>query len=125
MPFELGLAAAIAFEDGANHQWRALECVPFRLNQSLSDIGGYDCSIHSGTIVGTMEVVLDIFGNAKSLPLSDLDDLMWVYRQIREFRHTLRSSVYRANAFRKLVVAARLFVEQRRRPTIDDFNRHG
>ena len=114
MPFELGLAAAIAFEDGANHQWRALECVPFRLNQSLSDIGGYDHSVHSGTVEGTMEVLLDIFGNAKRLPLSDLGDLMWTYRRVREFRGTIRSNVYRANAFRKVVVAARFFVEQRR-----------
>lgn len=114
MPFELGLAAAIAFEDGANHQWRALECVPFRLNQSLSDIGGYDHSVHSGTVEGTMEVLLDIFGNAKRLPLRDLNDLLWVYRRVRAFRATLRSSAYRANAFRKIVVAARLLVEERR-----------
>jgi len=113
MPFELGLAAAIAFDEHATHQWRALERVPYRLNQSLSDIGGYDHSIHSGTIEGTMEVLLDIFGNAKGLPLSEPDDLIWVYRRVREFRATLRSSVYRANAFRKIVVAARLFVEQR------------
>jgi hypothetical protein len=113
MPFELGLAAAIAFEERATHQWRALERVPFRLNQSLSDIGGYDHSIHSGTIEGTMQVLLDIFGNAKGLPLSESDDLIWVYRRVREFRSTLRSSVYRANAFRKVIVAARLFAEQR------------
>ncbi len=113
MPFELGLAAAIAFEEGVTHQWRALECVPFRLNQSLSDIDGYDHSIHSGTVEGTMDALLDIFVNAKSRPLSELDDLMWVYRRVREFRATLRSSVYRANAFRKIVVAARLFAEHR------------
>jgi hypothetical protein len=113
MPFELGLAAAIAFEDGVTHQWRALERVPFRLNQSLSDIGGYDHSIHSGTIEGTMDVLLDIFGNAKSLSLSEVDDLMWVYRRVREFRATLRSSIYRANAFRKIVATARLFAEVR------------
>lgn len=114
MPFELGLAAAIALEPGANHQWRVLETVPFRLNQSLSDIGGYDPAIHSGTVAGVMEVLLDIFGNAKKLPLRDLDDLLWVYRRVREFRATLPSTVYRADAFRKLVVTARLFVEQRR-----------
>ena len=113
MPFELGLAAAIAFEDGVTHQWRALERVPFRLNQSLSDIGGYDHSIHSGTVEGTMDVLLDIFGNAKSLSLSEPEDLMWVYRRVREFRATLRSSIYRANAFRKIVATARLFAEVR------------
>jgi hypothetical protein len=32
---------------------------------------------------------------------------------VREFRATLRSSVYRANAFRKIVVAARLFAGHR------------
>jgi len=38
---------------------------------------------------------------------------MWVYRRVREFRATLRSSVYRANSFRKIVAAARLFAEHR------------
>ena len=113
MPFELGLAAAIAFEDGVTHQWRALECVPFRLNQSLSDIDGYDHSIHAGTVEGTMDVLLDIFGNAKNRPLSEPEDLMWVYRRVREFRATLRSSIYRANAFRRIVATARLFAEAR------------
>ena len=113
MPFELGLAAAIAFEDGVTHQWRALECVPFRLNQSLSDIDGYDHSIHAGTVEGTMDVLLDIFGNARNRPLSETEDLMWVYRRVREFRATLRSSIYRANAFRRIVATARLFAEAR------------
>ena len=56
-----------------------------------------------------MQVLLDIFGNAKGLPLGEPDDLIWVYWRVRDFRATLRSSVYRANAFRKIVVAARLF----------------
>jgi hypothetical protein len=76
-------------------------------------IDGYDHSIHSGTVEGTMDARLDIFGNARGRPLNELDDLMWVCRRVREFRATLRSSVYRANAFRKIVVAARLFAEHR------------
>ena len=113
MPFELGLAAALACAEDATHQWRVLESVRYRLNQSLSDVDGYDHFVHGGTIAGTMDVLLDIFGNAKGLPLSEVEDLMWVYRRVREFRATFASSVYRPNAFKTRVVAARFFAEER------------
>lgn len=113
MPFELGLAAAIALHEGSRHQWRAFERIPHRLDQSLSDIRGYDHSIHAGTIEGTMEALLDIFGNSNRLLLSELDDLLWVYRRVREFRATIGGGVYRPNAFRHLVVAARAFAIER------------
>jgi len=114
MPFELGLATAISLRDGVSHQWRALETAAFRLNQSLSDLNGYDHLIHTGTIGGMMDALLDIFGNAKRLPLDQTADLLWVYRRLRSFRATMPGGIYRSNPFRRLVVTSRLLVEQRR-----------
>lgn len=114
MPFELGLATAVALaNDQTQHQWRVLEQVRYRVNQSLSDISGYDANIHDGTIEGTIDVLLDIFGNVPNPPLSDTADLLWVYRKLRRFRHTLTAGVYRPNSFKKLVLAARGFVVER------------
>jgi len=112
MPFELGLAAAIALRDD-QHQWRVLETMPHRVAQSLSDIAGYDPSIHNGTVQGTLEAVLDIFANMPAPPLSEIVDLFWVYRRLRRYRSALGGTIYRTNTFKKLVLAAKAFVIER------------
>ena len=112
MPFELGLAAAIALDDD-QHQWRVLECVPHRVAQSLSDISGYDATIHDGTVRGTIDAILDIFGNVPDPPVSEAEYLLWVYRRLSRYRSTLGAGVYRTNSFEKLVLAAKGFVIER------------
>jgi len=112
MPFELGLAAAVALDDN-QHQWRVLECVPHRVAQSLSDISGYDPTIHNGTVRGTVDAILDIFGNVPSPPLSEAEDLLWMYRRLSRYRSTLGVAVYRTNSFKKLVLAAKGFAIER------------
>jgi hypothetical protein len=114
MPFELGLAAAISLADD-QHQWRVLECVPHRVAQSLSDIAGYDATIHNGTVRGTIDAVLDIFGNVADPPLSETEDLFWVYRRLSRYRSTVSTGVYRPNSFKRLVLAAKGFVIERAR----------
>ena len=114
MPFELGLAAAVALGDD-QHQWRVLECVRHRVNQSLSDISGYDATIHNGTVRGAIEAMLDIFGNVPAPPLSETEDLLWVYRRLSDYGSTL-PGVYRTSSFKKLVLAAKAFVIERARP---------
>jgi hypothetical protein len=114
MPFELGLAAAIAeTNNGASHQWMMLEEKRFRLGQSLSDVSGYDSYVHGGTIEGMVDALLDIFSNLPAPPLSSKQDLMWVYRQLRVFQNTLRANLYRPNSFKLLVLAARGYVAER------------
>ena len=112
MPFELGLSAAIALDDD-RHQWRVLERVPHRVAQSLSDISGYDPTIHGGTVCGTIDAILDIFGNVPAPPLSEANELLWVYRRLRRYRSRLGAGLYRANSFKKLVLAAKGFVIER------------
>jgi len=45
MPFEVGLAVATARWRPA-HQWFLLEARPYRVQQTLSDLGGTDAYIH-------------------------------------------------------------------------------
>jgi len=45
MPFEVGLAVATARWRPA-HQWFPLEARPYRVQQTLSDLGGTDAYIH-------------------------------------------------------------------------------
>lgn len=114
VPFELGLDAAIA-NSGARHQWIMLEAKRFRLGQSLSDVSGYDPHIHGNSVRGLMDVLLDIFSNLPDPPMTTTDELLWVYRQVREFQSTLAASVYRPNSFKRLVLAARGYVAERRK----------
>lgn len=48
MPFELGLAVAWARRRNRNHTWFVLESAPYRVQKSLSDLGGTDVYIHDG-----------------------------------------------------------------------------
>ena len=45
MPFEVGLAVATARWRPA-HQWFLLEARPYRVQQTLSDLGGTDAYLH-------------------------------------------------------------------------------
>jgi hypothetical protein len=61
MPFELGLACAVANlrERRPRHAFILLETKPYRLQKTLSDLNGFDPYIHNGTIAGTIDSVLD------------------------------------------------------------------
>jgi hypothetical protein len=73
MPFELGLAVALALtQQGADaHQFRILEARPYRVQQSLSDVLGHDPYIHRGCADGVLESLLDVFSD-----LPEASDLM-------------------------------------------------
>jgi hypothetical protein len=94
MPFELGIAAAVSLQGDARHEWRILERVPHRVSHSLSDVAGYDASIHGGTVRGTIDVLLDIFDNVRDPPLSETEELLRVYRGLRDFRSSLPRNCY-------------------------------
>lgn len=115
MPFELGLAVAVSLRSiSTTHDWRVLEEKRHRFQQSLSDLGGYDAFVHGGTVRGLCDALLDVFDGLPSPPLQNTADLLWVYRRLRIVRGKLGSDIYRASAFRKLVVAAKAIVKERR-----------
>jgi hypothetical protein len=61
MPFELGLACAVANlgQRRPRHAFVLLERRRYRLQRTLSDLNGFDPYIHNGTVAGTIESILD------------------------------------------------------------------
>ena len=66
MPFELGLAYAIAQHHP--HSFFVLETRPHRLQASLSDLNGHDPHIHGGSQDGVLRCLLDCFGTGSYQP---------------------------------------------------------
>jgi hypothetical protein len=108
MPFELGVAVAIAMaQQGPDaHQFRIFEGKPYRLQQSLSDLLGHDPYIHRGCAEGVLECLLDVFPNLSGAP--DLPELQRLCKDLRRVRSKrLGANIFTPKAFSTLVVAAR------------------
>ena len=121
MPFELGLAAALTLSSEGRHRFRILEAIRHRVEQSLSDLKGYDAYIHNGRAAGVLDAILDMFSKLPGRPLEEYEDLLWVYRtlmQVRRVKLARTRDIFRADPFGRLVVAARepVAVWQGRRP---------
>ena len=61
MPFELGLTVAWAKLYPNQHTWFVCETERYRVDRSLSDLGGTDPNIHDGTIAGVMRELCNAF----------------------------------------------------------------
>ena len=112
MPFELGIAVAVALtKQGADaHQFRILEARPYRVQQSLSDVLGHDPYIHRGCADGVLESLLDVFSDLREAP--DLIEMRRLCRELRRCRRErLGGNVFTPRAFSNLVVAARKLAE--------------
>lgn len=123
MPFELGLAVAIAHKRRRRsaHRFRVFEQTPHRLAQSLSDLNGYDPFIHAGTPVGLYRAMRDAFVELESVPLASERQFKKAFRAMCVFRRQFfPGSVFRRHAFEELVGLARLVVAA----TADRESRH-
>jgi len=113
MPFELGLSVAVHQQSG-KHEWRVFETKPYRLDQSLSDLKGYDPFIYAGTLDGLFSALLDVFTHLRKAPLRRPEDFRYVYEKVRLFaRGKLNDDVFRPNSFSSLVAAAATAATQR------------
>jgi hypothetical protein len=112
MPFELGLAVGIQLEGNA-HECRVMEAIPHRLDQSLSDLRGFDAYIHNGTADGVIDAVRNMFAGIPRQPLNRRRDFRAVYETLATFRRTRdgRGNPYTAVHFGSLVVVAKGAVE--------------
>jgi len=116
MPFELGLAVAVARLRPAEstHTFALLEARPFRLQRSLSDMNGFDPLIHDGTRTGAVRCMFEIFAVAaradsrRALRLADR--LARASKQLKR-DHRARS-VFSGVVFNELIAAATIFHEQ-------------
>lgn len=104
MPFEAGLAAALLLSNKMRH-WGILEAVPHRLNKSLSDLNGYEHSVHNGSVSGMLVALTDFFPN-KNQP--DPIQLLSLYKKVRkasgELKRAYNNDLFRPTCFRQLVV---------------------
>jgi hypothetical protein len=110
MPFEVGLAVATAHWRPA-HQWFLFEAKPFRVQRTLSDLGGTDAYIHGESSRGLLIALTDALVRATKQP--SLDELARIHRFLRDRSRRIRGTygtLFGARAFRSLVVVATEFV---------------
>lgn len=116
MPFELGLAVAVArlLRGKSAHVFALLEARPFRLQRSLSDMNGLDPMIHNGTREGAVRCVFEIFSDARPTDLQRAlrlaQELTQVSTQLKR-DHGVRS-VFSRVMFNELFAAATLLRDQ-------------
>jgi hypothetical protein len=111
MPFELGLAVASAHLDPAPHDWFVFESVPRRASKSLSDLGGTDANIHSGTVEGIMRELGNAFVRQSRNERYSVPEMMRTYRVVSSLvadilQETGAHSLFEAGVFRRLCFAA-------------------
>jgi hypothetical protein len=116
MPFELGLAAALASRKGARHQFRLLEARPNRLQRSLSDLNGYEAFIHGATPGGVFGAICDIFTSFRPFPIGDVRGFRQVHRALTASADRLygRGTLYTPDRFSQIVIAATELVRRYR-----------
>lgn len=108
MPFELGLACALRLMPGRSHEIVVLDSKPYRLDRTLSDYKGRDPLVHGNRCDEIVAAIADVFQPTSLPPLPDLRSGSRLLRKTtRELKRRMKTStVFRANAFKSLVVAA-------------------
>jgi hypothetical protein len=108
MPFELGIAVALA-RLNKNHAFVILEAERFRLLQTLSDVNGIDPGIHRATVKGVISRVLSHLGKPQGNPLPKqvvhIHQELWKTVPLLKVNHA-RSSIYSRSIFGELVEGA-------------------
>jgi hypothetical protein len=112
MPFELGLAVAVAKIDTVPHDWFVFETVHRRATKSLSDLNGTDPNIHHGTIEGVMRELCNAFVRQASHRRYSVPEMMTTYRKVSLLvedikQETRARSLFEARVFGLLCSTAR------------------
>ncbi|PWU13085.1 MAG: hypothetical protein C5B50_19985 [Verrucomicrobia bacterium] len=107
MPFELGIAVALA-RYGGRHQFVVLEAERHRLSRTLSDLSGIDPGIHGASAIGIISCLISHLGlptgNPSIAQVKALDRRLWRAANIlkRDYR---RDDLYSRAIFQGLVQA--------------------
>jgi hypothetical protein len=106
MPFELGMAVAWAKLHPERHTYIACESVNRRAQKSLSDMGGTDFNIHSGTPRGVMRELCNAFVRQREKPT--VPGMMKRYEMVRKLipkmmQQNGAETLFEARAFEDLV----------------------
>jgi hypothetical protein len=83
MPFELGLAVAMAKADPTGRQdtWFVLETVNRRIHKSLSDLNGTEVYIHGGKASGVFRELNNAFVRSERQPT--MQQMQSVFENLR------------------------------------------
>jgi len=117
MPFELGLTVAWSKQYPHRHTWFVCESRAYRLQRSLSDLGGTDPNIHGGTIEGVMRELCNAFVRpAQQMPT--IPQMMRTYRVISKAaapiqRNAGAVSLFESRVFSDLLFAATAIAQAR------------
>lgn len=117
MPFELGVAVAIA-DRTSKHDWFVLESTKYRLQKSLSDVNGYDPFIHGNKPDGVLKAIRSIFAWDEARP--NLADLRSLLGDVKKLTRTISKdhgldSFFERTGFGQLVVGVQELVAARRK----------
>ena len=120
MPFELGLAAALAIRKDirqtrtGRHQFRLLEARSNRVQRSLSDLNGYEAFIHHARPLGVFASrCATSFTSLRPFPIGDASGFRGVHRasdRVRRSRSTVGGTLYTPDRFSQVVFAATALV---------------
>jgi len=117
MPFELGLTVTWAKLNPTLHTWFVCETQRYRVDRSLSDLGGTDPNIHDGTISGVMRELCNAFVRRNG-PRPTVPQMVKSYRMVARRKEAIMIdagaySLFEARVFEDLVFAAKALVEAR------------
>ena len=109
MPFELGLAVAVALSANRQHQWFLLEKVAHRAAKSLSDISGVNVQMHDGRAVSVLKAVSNALARQSQRPT--LEQLNAIYSDVAAKAQRLKSqegwsNIFMAAPFKDLRIVA-------------------
>jgi hypothetical protein len=108
MPFELGLAVAIALSANRRHRWFLLDKVAHRAAKSLSDISGVNVQIHDGRAASVLKAVSNALARQSQRPT--LEQLTKIYTDVAATAQQLKSDgwsdIFLQSPFRDLRLVA-------------------
>lgn len=110
MPFELGVCCAVdRLHRERRHPYYVFEEKAYRLQRSLSDLGGYDPQVHGSSQVGVLRALLNCFGRHRGDPA--IREMQKVVRRLGRFAVELKKehrtrTLFEAHLFRLLVGGA-------------------
>jgi hypothetical protein len=109
MPFELGLAVAVALAANRRHRWFILEQVAHRAPKSLSDISGTNVQIHDGGAASVLKAVSNALSRHGHRPT--LSQLRAIYADVAVKARRLRvqdgwQNIFSASPFKDLRILA-------------------
>lgn len=116
MPFELGLAVAIANQPGKGHRWYVFEEKKFRALKSLSDINGTEIYIHGGRPIGVLRALTNALARSHHRPT--VRELQRIYRDLCKAAASLKrelatDDLFDTRPFLELVLAASVSARRR------------